>query len=37
MKKEAVDEGVDINFASYVTGTFLVNKHLFAGGDNRAV
>jgi hypothetical protein len=37
MMKSAVDKGVDIMFASYVTVTFIVNKYLFSGRDNQAV
>lgn len=37
MKKGAVDKAVDITFASNATGTFLVNKYFFSGGDNLAV
>ena len=37
MMKGVVDKGVDITFASSITGTFLVNKYLFSGGRNQAV
>jgi hypothetical protein len=37
MMKDAVDKGVDITFATSATGTFLINKYLFSGGEIWAV